>query len=103
MDEYYDDDFQEKTWKKKQGKKKKISTNPKGAYQIDIVYRGVEYDVTIQNVALDKFKVCAIMKDEDYDETIKDEDYQPMIMALNKYLEDEGFFMAAKKWNLFYE
>lgn len=103
MDEYIDDDFEEEAWKKKQGRKKKLLTNPKGSYQIDIVYRGVEYNVTIQNITFDKFKVCAIMKDEDYDENVKDEYYQPMILALNKYLENEGFFLAAKKWNLYFK
>lgn len=100
MDEFYDDDLGEETWKKKQGKKKKLLTNPKGAYQIDMTFRGIEYDIIIENTAFNKFKVCAICKDDSETDIEKCE---LELKLLNRYLEAEGFYLAAKKWNLFYE
>ena len=100
MDEFYDDDLDEKTWKKKQGKKKKLLTNPKGAYHIDMTFKGIEYDIIIENITHTKFKVCAICKEEDEKEI---EECKTEMLLLQKYLDAEGFFLAAKKWNLFYE
>jgi len=100
MDEYYDSDFDEESWKEKQGKKKKIITNPKGPYQIEMKFNGIEYDIIIENTAYNKFKVCAISK-TDEENNLKS--YQMELKLLNRYLEAEGFYLAAKKWNLFYE
>lgn len=103
-DEYFDDSYDdEESWKKKQGKKKKLLTNPEGPYKLDITYRGIKFNVTIENVTFDRFKLCAIMEDQDYDENVEDSKYQPLILKLNQYLDSEGYFMAAKKHNLFFK
>jgi len=99
MDEYIDDDFEEKKWKKKQGRKKKLVTNPKGPFHFDMTFKGIEYDIVIENITYDKFKVCAICKEE---EEKNIEEIESEMLILQRYLEDEGFFLAARKHNLYY-
>jgi hypothetical protein len=94
-DEYYDDGYEEK----EPIKDKKIkSTNPAGPYHFEILFRGIKYDVTIKNITYKKFKVEAYTETDD-----ENFDYESHILSLNKYLEDEGYFMAAKKHNLYYK
>lgn len=94
MDEYYDDDFSEDTWKgSKKKKSKKLNTNPAGPYGLEIIFKGVNWYIVIENLTMDDFKVTAKS-----DEKVgKDE-----VNILKKYLQAEGFEMAAKKHNLFW-
>jgi hypothetical protein len=93
MDEYYDDEYNDEI----KPSKKSFITNPAGPYKIEIIFKGINYDITIQNISYKEFDIKAIAKDveEDYNE----ED----IMMLNKYLNDEGFLLAATKWNIYYK
>jgi hypothetical protein len=65
-----------------------------------MTFKGIEYDIVIENITHDKYKVCAICKDEEEKEI---EEVENEIILLQKYLEAEGFFLAAKKWNLYYD
>ena len=96
MDEYYDDEFNEEEYEKP---KKEFVTNPLGPYKLEIKFKGIDYDITIENITYKKFKVCAITKDTDDDMEKVEED----IKILEKYLNDEGFYIAARKWNLYYK
>jgi phosphopantetheine adenylyltransferase len=93
MDEYYDDDFEiNKSDKNK-------TQNPAGPYHIEIMFRGVVYNLIIKNVNHKKFKVEAhVVSDE-----VEDFDYESNVKALNRYLDLEGFFLAARKHNLYYK
>ena len=98
MDEFFDDEFDEEEMvkPKKLGKK-----NPRGPYKMEIKFNGVEYEITIENVSHTKFRVCAVAKNE---EDALDEDFtERNLKVLEKYLNDEGFYVAAKKWNLYYK
>jgi len=88
IDEYYDDHGDKP-------KNKKFKVNPK-PYQIEMLFRGTPYNITIRNTNYDKFKVEAI-KDSDDDSMNKEE-----IACLNEYLKAEGFFVAAQKHNLYF-
>ena len=97
MSDYFnepDDDNDGDEWKEKKKKPKgKIKVNPAGPYQVELLFRGVNWNIVIENVSYDLFKVKAysdkkISKDE--------------ISLLKKYLELEGFEDAAKKHNLYW-
>jgi hypothetical protein len=86
INEYYDDNNHQK---------KKFKVNPE-PYQIEMLFRGTSYNVTIKNTNYDKFKVEAT-KDADDDQMNEQE-----IKCLDKYLKAEGFYIAAQKHNLFF-
>jgi hypothetical protein len=92
MDEYYDDDFSDETWNN-QKKSKKVKTNPAGPYEIEFMFKGVNWNIVIENISMTDFKVTARS-----DKKIKKEE----LIILKRYLQDEGFEMAAKKHNLFW-
>jgi hypothetical protein len=92
MDEYYDDDFSGESWKG-QKKSKKLKTNPAGPYELDIMFSGVNWNIVIENITIEDFKVTAKS-----DKKVN----QNQINVLKKYLQDEGFEVAAKKHNLFW-
>lgn len=89
INEYFDDSDDEKL------PKKKFKVNPK-PYQIEMLFRGTSYNVTIKNTNYTKFKVEAI---KDSDDDLMDEDE---IKCLDRYLKAEGFYLAAQKHNLFF-
>lgn len=85
INEYYDDNQP----------KKKFKVNPE-PYQIEMLFRGTSYNVTIKNTNYNKFKIEAT-KDSDDDQMDEEE-----INCLDRYLKAEGFYVAAQKHNLFY-
>lgn len=85
INEYYDDNQP----------KKKFKVNPE-PYQIEMLFRGTSYNVTIKNTNYNKFKIEAT-KDSDDDRMDEEE-----INCLDRYLKAEGFYVAAQKHNLFY-
>lgn len=89
-----DNDFEGEEWKglKKQ-KKKKIKTNPSGPYNLKFQFKGVKWDITIENVTEDDYKVIARS-----DVKINESE----IESLKYYLQEEGFEEEAKKHNLFW-
>jgi hypothetical protein len=90
MDMFYDEEFQEPN----PPKDKKIGpTNPKGPYTFLIKFKGYEYTVQIENKSYTKFKILV-----DCDKNVPEQDLTP----LNRYIEAEGFLIAATKWNLYY-
>jgi hypothetical protein len=93
MDEYYDDDFSDESWKGSKKKSKKLKTNPAGPFEMEIIFRGTKWDIVIENITINDFKVTA--------KANKKVD-KGQIEVLKKYLQDEGFEMAAKKHNLFW-
>ena len=93
MDEYYDDDFLEENWKQAKKKSKRPKTNPDGPYEVNITFKGVDWNIVIKNKNLDDFIVTAST-----DKKVSFEELE----VLKKYLKDEGFEMAAKKHNLFW-
>jgi hypothetical protein len=93
MDDYYDEDFSEDTWKNPKSKSKKLRTNPAGPYELEITFKGVDWYIVIENLTMDDFKVTAKSEKK----VKKDE-----VGILKKYLQDEGFELAAKKHNLFW-
>jgi hypothetical protein len=95
IDEYYDDSYEEEYEKPK---KKINKRNPKGPYKFQITFKGVMYNVTIENVTHNKFKTSATLEDVE-----SDFDVQRNISVLEKYLQAEGFYVAATKWNLYYK
>lgn len=95
MDEYYDDDFTEDQIKEKRKSKER---NPKGPYEVDLKYKGIEFQVIIENVTFDKFKIAIYTDNEE----IPEKHLEEVIESLKKYIELEGFFLAARKWNIFY-
>jgi len=99
MDEYYDDEYEEEFLNKKP-KNKKITTNPNGPYTFEIKFKGYDYKVIIKNVSFEDFKVKVTLLNPD-EETENFDEEQEMLL-LKKYIQDEGFLVAAKKWNLYY-
>jgi hypothetical protein len=97
MDEYYDDGYGEDEdeneifhFQKKLGE---FKTNPKGPYKIQFKFKNIDWNITIQNINFNDFKVVArssvkVNKSE--------------LEILKKYLKDEGFEQAARKHNLFW-
>ena len=71
----------------------KFKTNPKGPYKIKFIFKGVNWDIKIQNISLEDFKVVARSSKK----VNKTE-----IEILKKYLKDEGFEQAARKHNLYW-
>lgn len=92
MDEYYDDDFSSESWKD-QKKSKKLKVNPAGPYEVELMFKGVNWHIVIENITFDDFKVTAKS-----DRKVKHE----QVDILKRYLQAEGFEMAAKKHNLFW-
>ena len=39
MDEYYDDDFSDESWKGSKKKSKKLNTNPAGPFKMEIIFK----------------------------------------------------------------
>jgi hypothetical protein len=96
MDEYYNNDFSDESWKKSKyykGKSKKLNTNPSGPYELELMFKGVNWHIIIENIDINDFKVTA--KSDEKVNSCK-------VNSLKKYLQDEGFEMAAKKHNLFW-
>lgn len=85
-----EDDFYEK--KKSPSKRsKKLKKNPSGLYNVNLIFKGIQWDITIDNVSYDEFKITAksnvkVNQDE--------------VNVLKRYLQDEGFEDAATKHNL---
>ena len=92
MDEYYDSDFDEEKMKF-EGDVKKTKTNPAGPYKVKMVFKGVKWDIKIENVTLEMFKISA-------KSNVKVDKQE--VEILKKYIKDEGFELAAKKHNLFW-
>ena len=93
MDEYYDDDFSNESWKGSKKKSKKLNINPAGPFELEIIFRGIKLEIIIENTSINDFKVT-VKANKKVD--------QGQINILKKYLQDEGFEMAAKKHNLFW-
>jgi hypothetical protein len=90
MDEYYDDGYEEQDSPKEQ---QKTRTNPKGSYIFNMIFKGVEWDIKIENLSLTDFKISA----KAFEKVSKSE-----LEVLKRYLIAEGFQDAAKKHNLFW-
>jgi hypothetical protein len=96
MDEYYDDGYaDEDEYEIDQFQKKlgKFKTNPKGPFKFKMTFKGVNWEIKIENVDMNDFKVTAksnVKVDLDELEIIK------------RYLRDEGFEQAARKHNLYW-
>jgi hypothetical protein len=96
MDEYFDDAYSDDddseivSFQEKLGK---FKTNPKGPYKIKFIFKGVNWDIKIQNVSLEDFKVVARSNKKVS---------QSELEILKKYLKDEGFEQAARKHNLYW-
>jgi len=85
-------DYDDSSWNKK--KSKKLKQNPNGPYTIeDFVFKGVIWNIVIQNVSHDDFQVTAISNKKVKHDTLN---------VLKKYLKTEGFEEAARKHNLFW-
>lgn len=99
MDEYYDDEYGDEFYQDsaKRKKKKLKDTNPKGAYTFEILFKNIKYLIKIENITYEDYKISAKVI-EDKDNKFQEED----LISLKRYINNEGFFMAAKKWNLFY-
>jgi hypothetical protein len=96
FDELHDGEFDDgESWKSPQKKKrvKKLKTNPDGPYEIDLIFSGIEFNIVIENITHDDFKVTAST-----DADVK----KDKITALKHYLESEGFQDEARKHNLFW-
>lgn len=98
MDEYLDDSFEDVDPKSKKSKKR----NPKGPYTFEMVYRGKCYSIKIENVTYEKFKVYTESLCDENDDFDEDKTREQLI-SLEKYLESEGFYLAARKWNMFFK
>jgi len=101
MDQFYDDAYDDEFKKSSSPKKNSKKRNPEGPYQIDMKFCGVEYKITIENKTFDKFKViaeseCCDPKDVNIESKINN------LKKLERYLELEGFYLAARKWNMFF-
>ena len=89
-----DDDLEGEDWKSiKKPKRKRIKTNPKGPYNLKFKFKSVNWDITIENVDENDYKVIA-------KSNVKVE--PEMIEALKHYLQQEGFEEEAKKHNLYW-
>ena len=91
-----DDDFDGEDWKQhksKSKKSKKLKLNPEGPYRFNFIFRGVNWDISIENVSYSDYKVTARS-----DKTVEPEE----VDVLKKYLQTEGFEEAAKKHNLYW-
>lgn len=87
-----ENDFEGEEWKNlKKPKRKKIRTNPSGPYNVRFQFKGVEWDITIENVTENDYKVTARSN-------IKVAENE--IDVLKYYLQEEGFEEEAKKHNL---
>jgi hypothetical protein len=97
FDELHDGEFDDgESWKSPQKErrvKKKLKTNPDGPYEIDLIFSGIEFNIVIENITHDDFKVIAST-----DADVK----KDKITALKHYLETEGFQEEARKHNLFW-
>jgi hypothetical protein len=89
MDDYFDDE----PWKGSKKKTKKLNTNPSGPYTLDLMFKGINWNIVIENLNINDFKVTV---KSDKKVKIKEID------LLKRYLQAEGFEMAAKKHNLFW-
>ena len=98
MDEYYDngyddedeDDQQIRQFQKKLGK---FKVNPNGPYSFKMTFKGVKWDIKIENISLNDFKVTAKSNVK-----VKNNELE----ILKRYIQDEGFEQAARKHNLFW-
>jgi hypothetical protein len=89
-----DHDLEGEGWKLNHNKKrKKIRTNPAGPYIVNFIFKGVNWDITIENLSHDDYKVTASSNKKVSIEEVN---------ILKKYLQDEGFEQAAKKHNLYW-
>ena len=94
LDDYYNDfdSSENESWKGK--KQKKLKQNPSGPFCIkNFVYKNTIWDIIIENITYDDFKVTAAC---DKEVSAK------FVESLKRYLELEGFQDAAKKHNLFW-
>jgi len=99
MDEYYDSEYED-SWEKKKPKSKSKKRNPKGAYNINLYYRGTHYDIIIENINHDDFKIRAKTINENENTDIDPFDN---IKSLERYLRLEGFYDAARQWNMYFK
>jgi hypothetical protein len=89
-----DDDNDGESWKgAKSKKRKKLKLNPTGFYNVEFMFKGVNWDITIENITYDDFKVTARS-----DKKVE----QDEVEVLKRYLQTEGFEDAAKKHNLYW-
>ena len=87
----YDDGENEHNIKKY---KKKLKLNPNGPYNVKMTFRGIYFDITIQNKKVDEFNITV--------KSSKKIDLN-FLEILKRYLRDEGFEAEAQQWNLFWE
>jgi hypothetical protein len=88
-----DDDFEGEEWKGIKPKRKRIKFNPKGPYNLKFTFKGVDWDITIENIEENDYKVTAKSNKKVEPE---------MIDALKYYLQQEGFEEEAKKHNIYW-
>ena len=88
-----ENDYEGEEWKNvKKPKRKNIKTNPSGPYNVKFKFKNVEWDITIENISEDDYKVTARS-------SIKVDEKE--IDILKYYLQEEGFEEEAQKHNLF--
>jgi hypothetical protein len=84
--------FEQHTSKNKKTSKR-LKQNPSGPYNFKFLFRGIDMDITIENIKIDEFKVTAKSNRTITSDTIE---------ALKYYLSEEGFEEEATKHNLFW-
>jgi hypothetical protein len=89
---HYEEDNNSEDWKNIK-KSKTCKVNPAGAYRVSLTFKGIKWDISIESISLNDFKVTARSN-------VKVE--QPEVDILKKYLQDEGFEEAARKHNLYW-
>jgi hypothetical protein len=91
---YNDSDDDGSFYEKKKSyhkKSKRLKKNPRGLYNVNFIFKGIQWDITIDNIAYDEFKITA-------KSNVKVD--QGEVDVLKRYLQDEGFEEAATKHNL---
>ena len=89
----YSDDYDESDEWKNLKKHKPFKLNPSGPYKVKLLFKNVNWSITIENISMEDFKVTAIS-----DKKVS----KSHLSVLKKYLQDEGFEQAARKHNLFW-
>jgi hypothetical protein len=89
----FEDDLEGDEWKRVSKKKKKIKTNPKGPYNLKFSFKKILWDITIENISENDYKVIARSNVKVDPEEIE---------CLKHYLQAEGFEEEAKKHNLYW-
>lgn len=74
--------------------KKKLNLNPNGPYNVKMTFRGIYFNITIENSKVDEFKITVKSSQKITPEFLE---------VLKRYLRTEGFENEAQQWNLFWE